>query len=82
MSVKALALFVAAVIAGPTGTTFFVVGDYGEVQNIEQANIVFDAIDLLVGYGADDTIGKPEFFVACGDNIYPAVADAPTDKEF
>lgn len=49
MSVKALALFVAAAIAGTTGTTFFVVGDYGEVQNIEQANIVFDAIDLLVG---------------------------------
>jgi hypothetical protein len=82
MSLQALVLLVSAVIAGPTGTTFFVVGDYGEVQNLEQANVVFDAINNVVGQGVADTIGKPEFFVACGDNIYPAVPAAPTAAEF
>ena len=68
--------------AGTNGTTFFVVGDYGDVTNMAKANMVFNAIDQVVGTSTVDTIGKPEFFVACGDNIYPAVPSAPTTTEF
>jgi hypothetical protein len=65
-------------IAGTNGTTFFVIGDYGVVTSMSTPNMVFDAIDSVVAAAANNTIGKPEFFVACGDNIYPAVANAPT----
>ena len=68
--------------AGINGTTFFVVGDYGDVNSMSRANMVFDAINSVVGASTVDTIGKPEFFVACGDNIYPAVPSAPTTTEF
>ena len=68
--------------AGRDGTTFFVVGDYGDVTSLDTANMVFDAINDVVGAGADQSIDKPEFFVTVGDNIYPAIADAPTPEEF
>jgi len=55
-----------------------VIGDYGVVTSMSTPNMVFDAIDNVVAAAANDTIDKPEFFVACGDNIYPAVGDAPT----
>ena len=63
------------------GTTFFVVGDYGDVQALSTANMVFDAMNQVVG-AAVDLIDKPEFIMAVGDNIYPAVANAPTSAEF
>ena len=58
------------------GTTLFVVGDYGDVQALSTANMVFDAMNQVVG-AAVDLIDKPEFIIAVGDNIYPAVANAP-----
>ena len=74
-----LAVFVSA---GDTGTTFFIVGDYGVVTNITQAEEVFDAINMVVGQSTDQSIDRPEFLITVGDNIYPAVADAPTVAEF
>ena len=68
--------------AGATGTTFFVVGDYGEVVNTTAANMLFDAINDTVGAATPDTINAAEFFVSTGDNIYPAVPTAPTVTEF
>lgn len=68
--------------AGDAGTTFFIVGDYGVVTNITQAEEVFDAINMVVGQGVDQSIDSPEFLITVGDNIYPAVSDAPTDAEF
>jgi hypothetical protein len=38
------ALFL-GVNAGVNGTTFFVVGDYGDVTNMAAANMTFDAIN-------------------------------------
>jgi DNA repair exonuclease SbcCD nuclease subunit len=64
-----------------SNTTFFVVGDYGVVTNLKQANVVFDAMNHVVETAADQ-IDKAEFILAAGDNIYPAVADAPTQSEF
>ena len=43
--------------------------------------MVFDAMNQVVG-AAVDLIDKPEFIIAVGDNIYPAVANAPTSAEF
>lgn len=74
--------FVGSAFAGLNGTTFFVVGDYGDVTSMATPNMVFDAIDSVVAGAANNTINSPEFFVACGDNIYPAVPNAPTVEEF
>ena len=35
--------------AGEEGTSFFIVGDYGVVTNLTQADGVFDAINRVVG---------------------------------
>ena len=82
LAVFALISLFAGVNAGVNGTTFFVVGDYGDVTNLAAANMTFDAINQIVGNATPGTIDAPEFFVACGDNLYPAVADAPTAAEF
>jgi metallophosphoesterase superfamily enzyme len=71
-----------AVSAGVNGTTFFVVGDYGDVTNMVAPNMVFNAIDAVVQGAADESIDKPEFFIACGDNIYPSNPSSPTTAEF
>jgi hypothetical protein len=34
--------------------------------------MVFDAINTVVGSSRTDTIGRPDFFITGGDNIYPA----------
>ena len=68
--------------AGEEGTTFFIVGDYGVVTNLTQADQIFDAIDTVVGAAQPQTIGDPEFFITVGDNIYPAVEGQPTVEEF
>ena len=44
--------------------------------------MVFNAIESIVSTAADNSIDNPEFFIACGDNIYPAVPNAPTTSEF
>lgn len=64
------------------GTTFFVVGDYGVVEWMNYPNSVFDQINGVVGAAEEHSISDPEFFVTVGDNIYPAIADAPTVEEF
>jgi len=71
-------VFMTSAKAGTNGTTFFIVGDYGNVNDINVANFVFDAIDKVAGESQPNTINAPEFFLAAGDNLYPAVADAPT----
>ena len=68
--------------AGATGTTFFIVGDYGDVVDMTTANMVFDAINAEVAGSPPNSIGSAEFFIATGDNLYPAVANAPTQQEF
>jgi hypothetical protein len=82
IAIGAVGALFATAKAGVNGTTFFVVGDYGDVTNMSVPNMVFNAIDSLVSAAAADSIDKPEFFIACGDNIYPAVANAPTTTEF
>ena len=78
----ALFLLLSQIVFAGSGTTFFVVGDYGMVTALDTPNMVFDAINDVVGAGTVDSIDKPEFFVSCGDNIYPAVPNAPTFHEF
>ena len=68
--------------AGDAGTTFFIVGDYGVVTDLTFANQVFDAIDEVVGQAEPQSISDPEFFITVGDNIYPAIKDAPSVEEF
>lgn len=81
-SLLAFLSLICFVRAGEDGTTFFIVGDYGVVTDLTQAEEIFDAIDTVVGSSQPQTIGSPEFFITVGDNIYPAVADAPTLDEF
>ena len=57
------------------------VGDYGDVTALDTANMVFDAIDTVVGLNAT-LIDDPAFFITVGDNIYPANETAPTQQEF
>ena len=82
LAICSLLSIFAEVNAGKDGTTFFVVGDYGDVTDMASADMLFDAIHQVVEKGAPGTIDAPEFFVACGDNIYPAIEDAPTQEEF
>ena len=69
-------------VAAENGTTFFVVGDYGRVTALETPNMVFDAMNEVIGAGVYQSIDKPEFIITTGDNIYPAVGNAPTAEEF
>jgi metallophosphoesterase superfamily enzyme len=81
-SVFLLLHFAALVFCSGAGTTFFIVGDYGVVTNITQAEEVFDAMNIAIGESAPNTIGSPEFIITVGDNIYPASKYDPTVAEF
>ena len=59
-----------ALSSARTASTFFVVGDYADVTDMSGTNIIFDAIDNVIGKGIQH-IDQPDFFVAIGDNIYP-----------
>lgn len=65
-----------------SATTFYIVGDYGYMQNLTMADASFDQINTLQSGADKGDIDRAEFFVAVGDNIYPAIEDAPTEQEF
>lgn len=75
-------LFLLGAAQAKSGSTFFVVGDYGYVTSMSYPNMVFDAINSLVSTATPGSIDAPEFFVAVGDNIYPSNAYSPTSTEF
>jgi hypothetical protein len=77
-----IALLSSVAQAGINGTTFFVIGDYGDVTKMAVPNMVFDAMDAAVGTATNGIIDQPDFIVSTGDAMYPAVDAAPTDTEF
>jgi len=44
--------------------------------------MVFDAMNTQIGSAEEDSIADPSFIVSVGDNIYPAVSNAPTLEEW
>ena len=68
--------------ASSHGVNFYVVGDFGWVQDMTDPNSVFDAIDKTKGSAKKGSIDDGEFFITAGDNLYPADGYNPTDEEF
>ena len=64
------------------GVNFFVVGDFGWVQDMTDPDSVFDAINDAKGAAEPGSIDDADFFVTAGDNLYPADGYNPTDEEF
>ena len=58
------------------GIDFFVVGDYGWVQDMGPSDGSFDLMSKIAG---EEDI---DFFVTVGDNIYPKDGSNPTTAEF
>lgn len=59
-----------------SGKDFLLVGDYAYIEKMEHARQTFAAInDMVVNE-------KIDHFITMGDNIYPMVADDPTEEEF
>ena len=63
------------------GIDFFMVGDYGYVQDVDASILTFNKMDEIVG-NPKDSRDEIDFFMTMGDNIYPAVDTNPTDEEF
>ena len=64
------------------GISFAIVGDFGPMNDLSYANIVFDAIALMK---EDAVPGSPEdfdFFITSGDNMYPEFEENPSEEEF
>jgi len=64
------------------GVNFYVVGDFGWVQDMTDPNTVFDAINETKGKAEPGTIDDGTFFITAGDNLYPKDGYNPTDEEF
>jgi hypothetical protein len=68
------------------GVDFFLVGDYGWVQDLTDSFFTFGMMNELVKNASlsenPNTYDLVDFFVTAGDNLYPVVPDAPTDEEF
>ena len=45
------------------------------------ANLTFDKMNEIAGNSSDPR-NKIDFFLTMGDNIYPTVAEEPTQEEF
>ena len=74
-------------VAGETasdtsGVNFYIVGDFGWVQDMTDPNSVFDALNETKGKAKAGSIDDGEFFITAGDNLYPKDASNPTDEEF
>ena len=65
-----------------SGRNFFIVGDFGWVQDMTDPNTVFDALNETKGKAKPGSIDDGEFFVTAGDNLYPKDGNNPTDEEF
>ena len=84
LSVLALIQLIFATIdaaSSKSNSTFFIIGDYGNVNHLTYANKTFDAMNDIIG-NPQGEIDKAEFFVSCGDNLYPDEATNPTVDEF
>lgn len=66
----------------PHGLNFYVVGDFGWVQDMTDPNTVFDALNEVKGSAKPGSIDDGQFFVTAGDNLYPKDGYNPTDEEF
>ena len=64
------------------GVNFYVVGDFGWVQDMTDPNTVFDAINETKGAAEPGSIDDGSFFLSAGDNLYPKDGNNPTDEEF
>ena len=63
------------------GIDFFMVGDYGYVQDVDASILTFNKMDEIVG-NPKDSRDDIDFFMTMGDNIYPKDDTNPTDEEF
>jgi hypothetical protein len=81
---KGFLLSMTLAVAGATrdGVDFFVIGDYGWVQDLTDSNLTFDAMDSIKAKAEPGSNDDFEFFVTVGDNLYPRVGDSPTKEEF
>ena len=64
------------------GLSFVVVGDFGNMEELERPKMVFDAIAQMKSESEKGTAEDFDFFVTTGDNIYPSNPEFPTDAEF
>ena len=66
------------------GIDFYLVGDYGLATNLTIAHRTFGMMDSIMEGASNETNPRDliDFMLAAGDNMYPMVADHPTDWEF
>jgi len=79
--VSSMIVQIADAAQSKSNSTFFIIGDYGNINHLDYANKTFDAMNNIVGNPQTD-IDKAEFIVSCGDNLYPEVSAEPTIEEF
>ena len=79
-----LCLFAATVMADKKGTSFVVLGDFGWMGNLKDANIVFDGIEDMKKNADKDSEDDFDFFITVGDNLYTNSGNPkePLDSEF
>ena len=63
------------------GLDFFIVGDYGYVEEMAPAELTFGKMNDIIANGTTDR-DMIDFIMTAGDNIYPVNGSAPTDEEF
>lgn len=62
------------------GIDFFMVGDYGYVQNMAPSYLTFNKMNEIINDSSDPR-NDIDFMMTMGDNLYPAESE-PTDEEF
>lgn len=66
---------------GKVGIDFFMVGDYGYVQEMAPAYLTFNAMNDIIANKSDPR-NSIDFMMTMGDNLYPVDGLNPTDAEF
>jgi len=65
---------------------FFIVGDYGWVEDLIDSEYTFGWMDQIYGAAKNstnpDTRDLIDFIMTVGDNLYPQIDVAPTQQEF
>ncbi|MFM7855961.1 MAG: metallophosphoesterase [Flammeovirgaceae bacterium] len=64
------------------GADFFVVGDFGWARDMQDPDMVFNAMNEVKMNAVPDSNDDAQFILSVGDNLYPMVDEAPTDEEF
>ena len=79
-------LILSLFVLSTNATNFFIIGDYGWVQDLTDSYYTFGKMSEIMMEAHESPNPDPrdliDYFLTVGDNLYPRIGDSPTDEEF